>query len=227
MQYSINFWNDFHYKNFEKIAVHCRMKQKPVEILEIGTFEGRTAFWFLDNIPNAKVTSIDPEVGPNFRHNFTEWAKDNEQTKFTRFNWKCEYSFRALLAEIAAGKQYDFIYVDGCHNACCILEDAILSWKVLKTKGILLFDDYQMEISDNWFYIMHKEFTTEKRYGLMFQHPKSAIDSFLALYKGQYEMYIDNYQIGVIKFAELDKINLNYGDETQKAIYEKNEGTTK
>lgn len=218
----MDFWNDHHYKNFEKIASHCRREQKPVEILEIGTFEGRTAFWLLDNIPNAKVTVIDPDVGSNFRHNFTEWTKDNDTS---RFNWKCGYSYPCMLAEFAEGKQYDFIYIDGDHNSCGVLEDAVLAWRLLKIGGILLFDDYMMEITDSWFYIMHKEFKTDKRYGLMFHHPKEAVDAFLSIYKGQYEMYIDNYQIGVAKFVQIDKLNLNHGDNSQKAIYEKNERT--
>lgn len=210
MKFAMNFWNDCHYKNFEKICTHFRRHTKTVEILEIGTFEGHTAFYLLNEIPNCRVTVIDPDVHePNFSNNFKEWSKDNDTS---RFNWKCDYSFGALMDEIAQGKQYDFIYIDGCHNACCVLEDAILSWRILKNGGILLFDDYLLEISDNWFYIMHKEFITQKRFGLMFHLPIEAINAFLTLYKGQYENYIDNYQIGIIKFAELDKINLNHGD---------------
>ena len=179
----------------------------------------------LDNIPNSRVTVIDPDVHePNFSNNFKEWSKDNDTS---RFILNGDYSFYALLSLIAQDKQYDVIYIDGDHNACSVLEDAILAWRLLKIGGILLFDDYMMEITDPWFYIMHKEFQTEKRFGLMFHHPKEAIDDFLSTYKGQYEMYIDNYQIGLVKFVQIDKLNLNHGDKTQKAIYEKDEGTPK
>lgn len=221
--FSIDFWNEYHYRNFEKIAIHFRSQQS-VNILEVGTFEGRTAFWLLDNIPNAKVTVIDPNVHePNFSNNFKEWSKEND---VSRFNWKCDYSFPSLLEEYAKGNQYDFIYIDGCHNACCVLEDAVLAWKILKTGGILLLDDYNMKVEDNWFYISHKEFETYKENGCMFIHPREGINAFLSLYKGQYEVFINNYQIGVIKLAQLDKINLNHGDNTQRSIYEKNERTT-
>lgn len=224
MQFTINFWNDCHYKNFEKICTHFRKQKETVEILEIGTFEGYTAFYLLDEIPHCRVTSIDPDVHePNFSNNLREWLKNNDSA---RFNLKSDYSFRVMIDEITKGRQYDFIYIDGDHNACGVLEDAILAWRLLKIGGILLFDDYMMEIADPWFYIMHKEFLTDKRYGLMFHHPKEAIDAFLSIYKGQYEMYIDNYQIGVIKFVQIDKLNLNHGDNTQKAIYEKDERTS-
>jgi len=207
-KFSMDFWNDNHYKNFEKIASHFRKEQKPIDILEIGTFEGRTAFWLLDNIPNSRITVIDPHLGPKFKENFDKWALNNNQS---RFIWVCNHSFSALIDEISQYKQYDLIYIDGCHCSSCVLSDAILSWKILKTNGILLFDDYNMVVEDNFFYVSHKEFETYKNEGCMWIHPKQAIDSFVAIYKGQYKMYIDNYQIGLQKICELGKYNLNHG----------------
>jgi hypothetical protein len=221
-KFSMDFWNDDHYKNFEKIVSHFRYTPHP-KFLEIGTFEGRTAFWLLDNIQKSKVTVIDPEVGPNFRDNFVKWTVGNEAT---RFNWRCDYSFPSLLEEYSLGNKYDLIYIDGDHNSSGVLEDAIIAWKLLKIGGILLFDDYMMEIKDPWFYISHKEFLTHKNFGLTFHHPKEAVDAFLNIYKGQYEMYIDNYQIGIVKFVQIGEANLNHGDNTQRAIYEKHERVT-
>lgn len=222
MKFSMDFWNDDHYKNFEMIANH--FKDKSPNILEIGTFEGRTSFWLLDNIPNSKVTVIDPDVGPKFGDNFNVWSQEND---IERFKWKMDYSYPSLLEEFVYGRKYDLIYVDGDHNASGLLEDAIMSWKILKNNGILLFDDYMMEIRDPWFYICHKEFQTYKKYGLTFHHPKEAIDVFLSIYKGQYQLYIDNYQVGVIKLCELERKNLNHGDSSQRAIYENNERTSR
>jgi predicted O-methyltransferase YrrM len=201
MKYSVDFWNDDHYKNFEMIANN--LKQLPVSfIIELGTFEGKTAFHFLNNIPRSYVTVVDPNVcEPNFTYNFKEWTKHDNAN---RFNWRREYSFDFLINEYVEGRrEYDMIYIDGCHNACCCLEDILLSWKILKTGGILLMDDYLMEIRDPYFYVCHTEFKKYKDRGLMFQHPKQAIDAFLAIYKNQYEMYIDNYQIAVKKICNL------------------------
>ncbi|MCZ6464828.1 MAG: class I SAM-dependent methyltransferase [Proteobacteria bacterium] len=36
----------------------------------------------------------------------------------------------------------DFIYIDGCHEAACVLLDAVLSWDLLKVGGTMIFDDY-------------------------------------------------------------------------------------
>jgi len=207
-KFSMDFWNDFHYKNFEKIVSHFKHNTCP-EILEIGTFEGKTTFYLLENLPNCKLTTIDPNAHePNFSHNFKEWSKDND---ISRFKWKCDYSFSSLLEEYVRGNKYDLIYIDGDHFAPSVLEDAILSWRILKENGILLFDDFNMLVEDNWFYISHKEFETYKENGCMWIHPREGIQSFLNLYKGQYEIFINNYQIGVQKICEIGNLNLNHG----------------
>ena len=37
----------------------------------------------------------------------------------------------------------DIIYIDGSHDENDVLEDAVLSWRLLKEGGILIFDDYR------------------------------------------------------------------------------------
>ena len=204
-KFSMDFWNDCHYKNFEKIAGHCRREQKPVEILEIGTFEGRTTTWILENIENSNVVCIEPEPFVNFHNNLDPWLESG------RLRWIKEYSFKALIQEYLVGNKYDLVYVDGDHFAPSVLQDAILSWKILKKDGILLFDDFGMIISDNYFYISHKEFENYKNDGCMWIHPREGIQAFLNLYKGQYKFFIDNYQVGVQKICEVDNININHG----------------
>jgi predicted O-methyltransferase YrrM len=39
-------------------------------------------------------------------------------------------------------ESFDIIYIDGSHDAADVLEDAILSWRLLKDGGVLIFDDY-------------------------------------------------------------------------------------
>ena len=102
---------------------------------------------------------------------------------------------------------YDFIYIDGDHTAFAVLEDMVLSWKLLKIGGMLLVDDYEMKIKDPWFYKSHKEFKDTPR--LMFIHPMVAISAFMTIYRGCYTLAIDNYQIGLIKNVGLCEKNLN------------------
>jgi len=216
-KFSMDFWNECHIANFDKIASILKNCYNYPRVLEIGTFEGRTATWILENIPNATLTIVEPDPGPNFHHNLGRWFETG------RLSLVDDYSYNALVG--LRGNRYDLIYIDGDHNACGVLEDAVLAWRLLSTGGILLFDDYEMEIRDPWFYISHREFETARHNGCMWIHPREAINTFLNLYKGQYEMYIDNYQIGIKKFCEIGKKNLNHGDNSQEAIYEQNKRT--
>jgi len=210
-KFSLDFWEPDHYKNFEKIKKDLVWPDKP-KFLEVGTYEGRTATWLLDNMPNIHLTMLDPDVPENFHHNMKEHLTSGRAT------WIKQYSFVELPAMMTTGVRFDLIYLDGDHNAPGLLEDATMAWRLLNKNGILLFDDYLMEIRDPWFYIMHKEFDTYKPFGLTFHHPKEAIDAFLTIYKGQYEVYIDNYQIGLRKICEIGGKNLDHGDEELQTL---------
>jgi hypothetical protein len=37
---------------------------------------------------------------------------------------------------------FDFVYIDGSHYSKDVLEDAILSWRLVKPGGIIIFDDF-------------------------------------------------------------------------------------
>ena len=40
-------------------------------------------------------------------------------------------------------ESFDIIYIDGSHAVNDVLEDAVLSFRLLKPEGILIFDDYR------------------------------------------------------------------------------------
>jgi hypothetical protein len=41
---------------------------------------------------------------------------------------------------------FDIVYIDGSHAACDVLRDGVLSWDLLKVGGILIFDDYILDL---------------------------------------------------------------------------------
>ncbi|GAF79330.1 unnamed protein product, partial [marine sediment metagenome] len=67
---------------------------------------------------------------------------------------------------------FDIIYIDGCHRADCVLADAVLCFELLKTDGLLIFDDYAWGT---------EEFPEELR-------PEIAIDSFITAYRNYVEV---------------------------------------
>lgn len=127
------------------------------DILEIGSHEGRSASWILQNMlgDQGTLTCIDPfanhHINPfrdttytadeavlqRFYANVAE-AKKPEQT----LNVLRGLSYYALADLIAQRKSFDFIYVDGNHQADATLTDACMCFGLLKPGGFMLFDDY-------------------------------------------------------------------------------------
>jgi len=204
-----SFWLEDHENNFKFICDYYKKyveqnKLRGLNFLEIGTCEGFTAIWLLDNIltrDNDSLTCIDPDPSSLFYKNIEshKWKVEIEK----RYSSECLPLFRVQW------KLFDFIYVDGDHNAAGVLEDMVLSWRLLKPGGIMLVDDYEMKALDPWFYKSHPEFKNNPR--LNWQHPSLAINSFLSIYRGCFELLIDNYQVGLRKLTQIGGKNLNCG----------------
>lgn len=77
---------------------------------------------------------------------------------------------------------FDFISIDGSHEAADVLSDAVLSWPLLKAGGLICFDDYE------WWIDPAPE-----------RSPKLAIDSFLSVMRSQCEIVRKGYQVWVRK----------------------------
>ena len=205
-----DFWEPDHYENFSFIKKYFDKDNYPenpypdfkLTFLEIGVFEGRTSVWLIDNILNPEGSEIESGVLHCIDTELMEKTKFNLKQHIDNLIFYHESSINTLI-DMIHNKffRFDFIYVDGDHNACGLLQDLILSWKMFKIGGIMLIDDYEMETLDPWFYVSHKEFADNPR--LQFTHPRIAIDAFLNIYRGQYEIVINNYQIGLKKVAEL------------------------
>lgn len=142
-----NNWFDNQITNFDLLTEY---KDKPVNFLEIGSWEGRSTCWMLDNIltdKNSTITCID-SWGGGWEH--SDHSMNEVENRFLS-NTK-EYSHKiqiiksesksALLSIQNKKNHYDFIYIDGGHTMLNVLEDCILSFDLLKSGGIMAFDDY-------------------------------------------------------------------------------------
>jgi len=206
-----DFWEPDHYTEFKRLRDTYGGKAN-LKFLEIGAFEGRTSVWLLDNVLTGKgctLTCVDVNPPENLKHNLS-YHKDKAILVKT-------FSHEWLYEELVdGGGIYDFVYIDGDHNAPGVLEDAVLAWRALKIGGIMYFDDYEMKIRDPWFYVMHKEFKYNPR--LSFIHPHVAIDAFLNIYRGQYELLFKKYLVGIRKLVDFGGENVDHGDDTQPKL---------
>lgn len=142
---SISYWPDM----FQTLG----LTGKPdLRFLEIGCFEGRTTLWLLENVltdPSSKITVIDTFEGSvefephgidcNFYERFIQNLGDYIGEKVRTCIGS---SGRLFQSGVFWGETFDFIYVDGSHAAADVLSDAVLSWPLLKSGGVMCFDDY-------------------------------------------------------------------------------------
>jgi len=158
------------------------LKDRPdVQILEIGSFEGRSANWFLDNIathPTSAITCVDlfpPRLDQFFDHNIR--AGGNEE-QVTKLQGKSQEVLRGLKGS------FDVVYVDACHLATCAISDIVLSWHLLKLNGLMIIDDYGWDQP------------------LLVDRPELAVDSFLQIFEPYIEVRHKDYQVIVAKTSE-------------------------
>jgi predicted O-methyltransferase YrrM len=134
-----------------EVALADLVGKPDVQYLEVGVYEGRSVVWMLENVltnPTSHVTGID-----------IFWANDAKEYEYSaedqklyednviaaggegRFTTIAEFSQNAL--RTLPLNYYDVVYIDGAHNGPAVLEDAILSWRLVKPGGYLIFDDYR------------------------------------------------------------------------------------
>jgi predicted O-methyltransferase YrrM len=155
-----------------------------VQALEIGTFEGRSAFWLLENVltsVNSGLICIDPYLGSRLREASETFERNLEMSgldqKVSLIKERSEIALPAL-----HGRQFDIIYVDGHHEGSQVTSDGEDCWKLLKAGGIMIFDDYS---------IPEEHYVT--------QSPQEAIDMFLNNHAGEYSLVHKEYQVFILK----------------------------
>lgn len=132
----------------------------PIQILEIGSWQGGSATWCLDKIISlrgGRLTCVDTFEGSSEHAN---WIKDigdkienifDHNIKSSGHSHLCRkligYS-QQVLRELYA-ERFHFIYIDGAHEARYVLEDAILAYGLLSEGGYILFDDYDFQFPFN------------------------------------------------------------------------------
>jgi predicted O-methyltransferase YrrM len=119
-----------------------------LRFLQIGAFTGDASVWLLKHIltgEDCRLVDVDTWGGSQeLAHEQFDWADVertyNEKVCGLTDKWKTtsEDFFRRVTLQ-----RYDFIYIDGAHDAYTCLNDGVSAYKRLKVGGLLAFDDYQ------------------------------------------------------------------------------------
>jgi predicted O-methyltransferase YrrM len=128
-------------------------KGTSIEALEVGSYEGRSAIWLVENVltnKDSKLYCIDTFLGSS------EHTKDQKENLMERFLNNIKASnikdkiqiYQGFSGDVLSSlrsssfEKFHIMYIDGAHETPNVLEDAILAWPLLKVSGILIFDDY-------------------------------------------------------------------------------------
>jgi len=168
--------------------------EKPLKILEIGSFEGRSTVWMLENIAKHRESQIyaidlfEEEVpyfgeagyGRLFQHNIKATGHAEKVVIL-----KGDSGLLVPSLYQSHQKSFDLIFIDGSHKTIDVLADATNSFRLLKKDGYMIFDDYALSRED--------------------ELPSLAIDSFIACvnqYKAKVRVLYKNYQCALQKIDE-------------------------
>lgn len=157
--------------------------------LQIGAYCGDASVWMVENLltgRDAVLADVDTWKGsqevdhqsidfdavleyylsrPGIAYGGVRWTRCTSDEYFARFpSWE----------------RYDFIYVDGSHEAEQVLRDAVHAEQGLAPGGLLAFDDYK------WGPHLHNR-------------PAVAIDAFLNIYDHKFDVLEADLQVWVRK----------------------------
>lgn len=147
--------------------------ESELHILEIGSFEGKSTIWFLENLlknPKSTITCVDPWT--SYSQNSDSFNSYN--TEGTEWNFKSHKN--TLLYNISESGSEN-------HTSPFVLTDCVLSWYVLKEHGLMIFDDYL------WGNGSLDPVLT----------PKPAVDSFINIYSAYSTVVWDSYKKAIQK----------------------------
>ena len=184
-----NFTTDWTTWQFESWVDLFQPYRKPgMELLEIGSWEGRSSIFFLNYFPQSRLTCVDTfEGGDEHQSDYAldglEQRFDHNIQSFAERISKIKARSRDALPALAIGsQQFDFAYVDGGHRAEDAFADALLTWPLIRRGGVVLFDDYEWGLE--------KPIT---------ERPKLGIDLALKHLEGQFELIFHDWQILIQK----------------------------
>ena len=165
-------------------------KESSLQCLEIGSWQGMSAFFTLNYFYNAKLSCVDIWKGSDEHQstnklnivNSIEQVFDSNLILFKNRLSKFKLSSYEFFNNFYEPEKYNLIYIDGSHHSDDVIVDAFKAFEMLKVGGIMIFDDYF------WNYYKEK-----------ICNPAGAINSFLRIKKHQLHIVCFDDQVVIRK----------------------------
>lgn len=170
-------WVSWNLNTWELLVAKIR-SERP-DVLEVGSWEGRSAVAWLNLLPACRLTCIDAwhhasEAEARFDRNTAPYGE-----RVRKLSKKSSVALPELITERLS---FDLVYIDGEHTREGTLRDSVLAWPLLRPGGILLWDDYLWE----------PKYPPENR-------PQEAIDWFICAHQGDLAIIHRGYQIAGVR----------------------------
>ena len=170
-------------------------KGQPIRCLQIGAYTGDATEWMLENIlthEDAVLFDVDPWTGSNEPvHHELDW-QSVEDTYLERHKGAIE-SGKLQVRKMTSddfftsdeGRQgFNFIYVDGNHEAAQVLKDGLNAIYRVGVGGIVAFDDYLWTLGKG-----------------LWADPKPAIEAIYYCHSNKFEVIDKGEQIWLKRIA--------------------------
>ena len=117
-----------------------------INILEIGSYEGQSTYFFIKYFQNLEINCVDTWAGSD-EHDKTSFSKVEEifDKNVGYFDYKNQVIKNKKNSKDffrKNKKKFNIIYIDGSHFYKDVDRDALYAQKCLKKNGYIIFDDY-------------------------------------------------------------------------------------
>jgi predicted O-methyltransferase YrrM len=167
--------------NFEYVKGILGPQSTNLTYLELGSREGMSLLWCLDNLNIRKAICVDTWANEKWERNFHSNLKQHEQHQRVVVSKKDATKF---CIENNVPHTIDLVYIDADHLATSVLVQAALCFRMLKRGGVMIIDDY------GW--------TGGKQNGGKLP-PKVGVDCFMTTFIEEYDLLIKNWQVVIKK----------------------------
>jgi predicted O-methyltransferase YrrM len=178
----------------ELFATNGWLPAIPRTIIEIGSYEGRSALWMLEHLlqhPASRLHCVD--IFADREKPDSYWRRFEANVLGSPHAGKVivspASSFAFLTRFVSSGEQVDLVYVDGSHRAADVLEDLVLAFHATRPGGIIICDDY---------------LKGSRSADVTLNSPKLGVDAFTTLYRDRLAIPWGQplYQLAMIKTAD-------------------------
>lgn len=164
-------------------SLHPVAHQEQIKALEIGSGQGLTACWLLDNIlsqASSQLTCLDRRFSSEYRTNINHSQVANNKVQ------QLEGQISTSLKSLDAQAYHIAVIQDPLKQAKLMEQNTRLCWPLLTSEAIVIFPSY------GW---KHPKDPAKS--------PKVGIDQFLASVEGQFEILHKGYQLIIRRNGDL------------------------